>query len=314
MRNITLLTGTMLFLPMTATAQSINCTPSPDCASLGYTESSCPDGAGIKCPWGNTWFCTKEKCDTSFQYTCSGTGYAGGASEACNGKYQQCMCTSGYEWKNGACQKKPAEQAEWGKCNGYAQNCNIGDFIFSDRTCSSQKILGKTPIAVVVYKSADGNCAQAMALNVIGKHRWSGISSDVPGLTNYTSAYEASQDVNSCQNTKTIIAKDVDSAAVVTQEYMTAGTSAGDWCLPAAGIATSIKKNRSAINRGFNLAGGSSIEQYDSYYWTSSEHDRNLAWCLYLDPREVGGDEYGLNSGSCTKSWGGTDVRPVLEF
>ena len=167
---------------------------------------------------------------------------------------------------------------------------------------------------MVVYKSADGNCAQAMALNVIGKHRWSGISSDVPGLTNYTSAYEASQDVNSCQNTKTIIAKDVDSAAVVTQEYMTAGTSAGDWCLPAAGIATSIKKNRSAINRGFNLAGGSSIEQYDSYYWTSSEHDRSSAWCLYLDPREVGGDEYGLNSDSCTKSWGGTDVRPVLEF
>ena len=73
MRNITLLTGTMLFLPMTATAQSINCTPSPDCASLGYTETSCLDGAGVKCPWGNAWFCTEEKCDTSYQYTCSGT-------------------------------------------------------------------------------------------------------------------------------------------------------------------------------------------------------------------------------------------------
>ena len=132
MRNITLLTGTMLFLPMTATAQSINCTPSPDCASLGYTESSCPNGAGVKCPWGNTWFCTEEKCDTSYQYTCSGTGYTGGSGEVCNGKYKSCTCASGYEWKDGACQKKPAEQAEWGKCNGYAKNCNIGDFIFSD--------------------------------------------------------------------------------------------------------------------------------------------------------------------------------------
>ena len=90
MRNITLLTGTMLFLPMTTMAQSINCTPSPDCASLGYTESSCPNGAGVKCPWGNTWFCTEEKCDTSYQYTCSGTGYTGGSGEVCNGKYKSC--------------------------------------------------------------------------------------------------------------------------------------------------------------------------------------------------------------------------------
>ena len=88
MRNITLLTGTILFLPMTTMAQSINCTPSPDCASLGYTESSCPDGAGVKCPWGNTWFCTEEKCDTSYQYTCSGTGYAGGSGDECGGKYK----------------------------------------------------------------------------------------------------------------------------------------------------------------------------------------------------------------------------------
>ncbi len=29
------------------------CTPTPDCKSLGYTETSCPDG-GVKCPWNTS--------------------------------------------------------------------------------------------------------------------------------------------------------------------------------------------------------------------------------------------------------------------
>ena len=246
MRNITLLTGTMLFLPMTVMAQSINCTPSPDCASLGYTESSCPDGAGVKCPWGNTWFCTKNCDELGFSYTCTGTGYTGGSGETCNGKYKSCTCASGYEWKNGRCEEpKP----EWGKCNGLAKNCNIGDILYSDGTCSPQKVSGKTPIAVVVYKSSDGNCAQAMALNSLGEYAW-GISSgikDISALQNFPSPQDASQDFASCENT-IIITSELPSkgnypAAWEAYEYETEGTKAGDWCLPAAGIMTSIYNN-----------------------------------------------------------------------
>ena len=309
MRNITLLTGTMLFLPMTATAQSINCTPSPDCASLGYTETSCPDGAGVKCPWGNTWFCTEEKCDTSYQYTCSGTGYTGGSGTACNGKYKSCTCADGYEWKDGACQKKPAEQAEWGKCNGYAQNCNIGDILYSDGTCNPQKISGKTPIAVVVYKSADGNCAQAMALKSIGNYRWGGYGTDISTIQNYNTQEAASYDLNSCANTQKIIEvlKGIDSAATAAQGYKTEGTNAGDWCLPAAGVFTSIHNNQSTVNTGITNAGGTQIIK-NIYLWSSSEVSLTTAWSARLE------NAYGLGDNHNRTKSNDYEVRPVLEF
>ena len=306
MRNITLLTGTMLFLPMTAMAQSSNCTPSPDCASLGYTESSCPDGAGVKCPWGNTWFCTKEKCDTSYQYTCSGTGYAGGSGETCNGKYKSCTCADGYEWKDGRCEEpKP----EWGKCNGSAKNCNIGDILYSDGTCSAQNISDKTPIAVVVYKSPDGNCGQAMALKIVGSMAWSGNNPDISERNNFTSDSSASMDFKSCENTVVITTDGTNNiypAAWAAHEYKTEGTEAGDWCLPAAGIITSIKNNMSAINNGFYIAGGTQIEKNYHHYWSSSEYNMHYAFGASFNA-EYGISEYFNKSNN-------NEVRPVLEF
>ena len=312
MRNITLLTGTMLFLPMTVMAQSINCTPSPDCASLGYTESSCPDGAGVKCPWGNTWFCTKNCDELGFSYTCTGTGYTGGSGETCNGKYKSCTCASGYEWKNGRCEEpKP----EWGKCNGLAKNCNIGDILYSDGTCSPQKISGKTPIAVIVYKSDDGNCGQAMALNSIGSYIWSSEYIDIPNLTKFGSDSTASQDLASCENTAVITAAGTSStypAAWAAYEYKTEETKPGDWCLPAAGIMTSINNNMSIINNGFNLTGGTPISE-NNYIWSSSEHKSDSAWFAIFNYNHR---DYGINT-SYNDDYNKTDsheVRPVLEF
>ena len=93
--------GIALLYANQGTAQ---CLTKQDCAALGYTETSCSNG-GIKCPFGNTWSCTPP-CGTAYKYTCSGTGYAGGSGSACGGKYTQCKCASGYEWKDGSCQKE----------------------------------------------------------------------------------------------------------------------------------------------------------------------------------------------------------------
>ena len=132
-----LLLGTSLsLLPSLTSAQ---CIATQDCATLGYTESSCNGGKGVKCPFGNWWACLVDEqdicrkngfteeckgagqipggdgcgglykqcaCDSNYQYTCTGTGYAGGSGAACNGKYTSCTCASGYEWKNGTCQQK----------------------------------------------------------------------------------------------------------------------------------------------------------------------------------------------------------------
>ena len=123
-----LLIGTSLSLmPNITFAQ---CVATQDCETLGYTETSCNGGKGVKCPFGNKWACLPTKgsickeegftlacnetgqigggdscnglykqcsCDSSYQYTCSGTGYSGGSGTACGGKYTSCTCADDYE-------------------------------------------------------------------------------------------------------------------------------------------------------------------------------------------------------------------------
>ncbi len=62
MNNIKfLLLGTSLsFIPQTVNAQ---CVATQDCATLGYTQSSCDGGKGVKCPFGNTWACFPSEED-----------------------------------------------------------------------------------------------------------------------------------------------------------------------------------------------------------------------------------------------------------
>ncbi len=100
------------------------CIPVQDCAALGYTASSCNGGKGVKCPFGNGWFCAEGEstvcAENGFKYSCTGTGYAGGAGFACGGKYTQCTCASGYEWKDWSCQKQVLNgaQGDLYYCNG----------------------------------------------------------------------------------------------------------------------------------------------------------------------------------------------------
>ena len=129
-----LLLGTSLsFLPQISNAAECAVT---DCSLLGYTDSPCP-GSGLKCPFGDGWYCgggaaedciklgyNKDctgagesgvgqtcngkyqscSCDSSYKYTCLGTGYAGGSGSACGGKYKACNCSAPYTWTSGVCQ------------------------------------------------------------------------------------------------------------------------------------------------------------------------------------------------------------------
>ena len=121
-----LLIGTSLsFIPTITFAQ---CVATQDCETLGYTETSCNGGKGVKCPFGNKWACLtsdaeieQQFCDKyGFQYTCTGTGYSGGSGTACNGKYTACTCASSYEWNGSSCQKQVLNgaQGELYYCNG----------------------------------------------------------------------------------------------------------------------------------------------------------------------------------------------------
>ena len=303
MRKIIFMTSAAVIAPMSAIAQTTTCTATPDCASLGYTETSCPNG-GVKCPWGDAWACTTSESEIcskyGFKYSCTGTGYAGGEGGACGGKYTSCKCASGYNWVSGQCKA----QAILGQCSGYAAQCALGDILFSDGTCSANTVSGKTPIAIVVYISKDG-CGQAMALKLVSICEWGDYNTDIPTLPNYDTASAASKDYDSCGNTGKIIAagdKNTYPAAWAAYEYSTEGTKAGEWCLPAAGIITSIYNNQDAINIGFSRAGGTQFADG----WSSSEIDSGYAWDSYFVY------DYGLNENNFKGNSG--HVFPVIEF
>ena len=83
----------------TSIAQA-ECVPLPDCASIGYTETSC-EGGFVRCPFDITkLYCMP--CDSSYQYSCSDSGQVGNG-ESCNGKYVSCECAEGYELVDGNC-------------------------------------------------------------------------------------------------------------------------------------------------------------------------------------------------------------------
>ena len=185
--------------------------------------------------------------------------------------------------------------------------CRLGSILYSDITCSMKLKDGKTPIGVVVYVDESGTSGQAMALKLIGYYEWGPTSNDISTLTNYSSASAASKDYDSCGNTAKIIAagdKSKYPAAWAAHEYKTEGTNAGDWCLPAAGIFTSIFNNVAAINNSFILMGGTGYTNR-TYSWSSSEYDGTWAWHSGFDY------DYGiLNYQKIVSS----DVQPVLEF
>lgn len=120
-----LLLGTSLsFIPTLSLAQ---CVATQDCATLGYTETSCNGGKGVKCPFGNKWAClgaNEEECmkiaceKLDFKYSCTGTGYAGGIGKSCNGKYASCNCQNGYSWNGSLCQKASCSSSYRYTCTG----------------------------------------------------------------------------------------------------------------------------------------------------------------------------------------------------
>ena len=135
--NLFLLLGTSLSLiPSLTFAQ---CVATQDCSTLGYTETSCNGGSGVKCPFGNSWACFKsesEICnDLGFTLSCTGTGYSGGGSKVCNGKYNYCACSDGYTWNDSS------QQCE--------NTCVIGALYYSGGTCSDKLESSKTLLGVV---------------------------------------------------------------------------------------------------------------------------------------------------------------------
>ncbi len=233
------------------------CTPTPDCASIGYTETSC-EGDFVKCPFDTSkLFCIP--CDSSFKYDCSGDNITGGTGSACGGKYASCECNEGTVFNNGEC-----------ICD---TSCSVGNIYYSDRTCSSCVVSGKTAIGIVVKDN------ELVMSNRTGKIQWGEYRTDISTLTNYSSNTDVKTDFNGKDNTAKIVAhfgEDVLYAGAFCHKYTTEGTNAGDWYLPAAGELYSYvygnwssKLSATATKLSWNIA---------YYFWSSSEYSSYLAW------------------------------------
>ena len=257
------------------------CTPTPDCASIGYTETSC-EGDSLKCPFDITKMRCMP-CDSSFRYDCVGDNIVGGIGSACGGKYVSCECSAGSVFKNGAC-----------ACD---DSCTVGAIYYSDGTCSACVDSNKTAIGVVV-KDNELVISQIRSTSMT----WSSTRTNVSGITETTDSAVAKQDFNGKANTLAILetfsSDTVDNnAAINCNSYSTEGTNAGDWYLPAAGELDSYiyggGTNYSKINTTMGKLGWTFGIRY---FWSSSEYNSNLAWCVYSNGGGVHTDYKNFNT------------------
>ena len=175
--------------------------------------------------------------------------------------------------------------------------CLVGMIYYSDGTCDSVVYLTKTPIGVVVKTNE-----LVMSL-VTESMTWASSYVDVSGVTNYTSKTSATTDYNGKANTLAIVSaypSDTTSnnAAIYCNSYSTAGTSAGQWYLPAAGeIYGYIYASYVTLEATFGALGKSFT---DNYLWSSSEYSASSAWgVLALSGGVIGLGRAGYYSVSC---------------
>ena len=264
-----LLLGTSLSLiPSLTFAQ---CVATQDCATLGYTETSCNGGKGVKCPFGNLWAClpTKESickeegftlacnetgqigggdscnglykqcsCDSSYKYTCTGTGYSGGVGSACNGKYTSCTCASEYEWKDGSCKIS---------CT------NLSNGAYSNVYCCNGVVVGVKASSMNFY----------VAMKDLGVMDW-------------INAYNQCSIYTFCDNVK--------------------GT------LPTVDQLLSIYSNKLRINTLLSTNGGT--EMTESYYWSSIRYGSDR-YCIVnmSDGNNICSYGYGSTTRPVLTSW-----------
>ena len=184
--------------------------------------------------------------------------------------------------------------------------CGVGDILYSDKKCYIGGVQsGKKPIGVVF--DADRRTAIALEYSP-STMRWSGYKTDIPGLTNITDEYKAKQDFNGKANTAAIIAYDNDNglshvAADYAYNYITTGTNAGEWYLPAFGELYTVYSNKDYMNYALSLVGKKDIPTTSSH-WSSSEYSSAGAWWLSFGNGVVG------TNGKGDYNY----VRPVLAF
>ncbi len=256
-----------LLTPIIANAE---CTPSPDCADMGYTETSC-SGKFVRCPFDTSkLFCAP--CDSIYKYDCVGENMTGGIGANCNNKYTSCECdtNNGFYFRNGNC-----------VCD---TSCDtIGNIYYSDASCSSCIDYNKKPIGIIIKPSEI-----IVSIN-IAFYPWTSWTdyTDITELNNITTTTEAYADMNGQHNTQIIVnhygenATTNQHAAVYCYNYAPSGleNSQKRWYLPALGelykYVYPLSSRLSSLWSKFGVSLNNTL-----YFWSSSEASNYNAWFI----------------------------------
>ena len=278
-----LLIGTSLSLIPTLT--SAQCVATQDCATLGYTETSCSGGSGVKCPFGNKWACFKSESEFCNEYgftlSCTGTNQTG-VGKACNGKYYECTCDTGYVWNDSSQQ-----------CEDATANCTVGALYYADGTCSNDYISTKKLLGIVIYEKSASQNGWVMTHEPIATDHiyWSTEYVDISELPNYTSESSLTDIQASCTNTEKITAQGNSSkypAAWAAKNYKEGNKT---WCLPSGGLLKNALDNSAnftkfnnaikTIQASASTSAATILGNVSSGYenvWSSSEYNDVIVW------------------------------------
>ena len=180
-----------------------------------------------------------------FIYGCTGTGYAGGAGQTCNGQYQSCSCSSPYTWNGTAC-----------TCpSTYKYTCSGTGYAGGSGTACGGKYAACT--CVSGYEWKDGSCQKKEVINgpdgevykcngkVVGV-RATGMGFYVAlrdlGNINWSNANSQCRNYSFCGNVK--------------------GT------LPTLGQLLTLYNNKSRVNSLLSTNGGTQLT--NDWYWSST--------------------------------------------
>ena len=284
MRSYLYLSTAVAGVVMTAGAGAsyAQCVTTQNCAELGYTETSCPDGTGIKCPFGDTFACTGGSCandcaELGFTYPCTTGANESGSGKSCGGKYQSCTCTSPYTWSNGACTCPSTYKyactgtgysgGSGTACGGKYTACTCASgYEWKDGSCQKQVLNGAQGELYYCNGKVVGVRATGMGFYVAMKDL---------GNMNWSNANNQCQNYSFCGNVK--------------------GT------LPTVDQLKSIYQNKSRVNSLLSTNGGTQLT--NDWYWSSTYDGDGYHSIVYMSSGNV---SYGYNYNS------NDYVRPVL--
>ena len=240
MRKYTLLTSVLLTALFSAGNVLAQCVATQDCATLGYTETSCESG-GVKCPFGNYWACPSSSSSKGVLGKC--TGYAKN-------------CQVGWLLNSdGTC-----------TANKTTGKTPIGVIVYiSLRGCG--QALTATPVATGLPWAIDD-----AAYEEVGTFADRG---DYQDFFNHYDGYEDTLKIISKGDSNTFPA----AWAAVNYAPSEAPNTKGKWFLPAAGTLENVNLNLSAVNKGIKKINGTEIKDV-SPIWSSSEDSSLYVWVL----------------------------------